>query len=337
MKRLYYVDPDLFGEPIDQDMEIREESEGLLTKEQKKLENRAASMGKLAAVFEKKKKEALKEESKPPVIWMMKILSDLEYDIEELQVEMNKKEEWISFNLWSLLPGKTHIEDSIEVLEGEMAWTKGELHKKEELYAQDIIEDRIGAANSGYWKMKSQQATSNESKFGGELDMALLEEDIVLKSWEKAVGHQRTCDMTNEELVMTISIENGSAWALEREHQIRVTKDLHRAKRELISLKNQMKEGGSWVIWRKAALLEQSVKTLNHYLNKLEKEEEDRQAVEQVNRAKAQNNIIMDTDNSVFMVDCSTCAGHKTIINTETWEDETCPHCKGTGLVDSRS
>jgi hypothetical protein len=338
MKRLYYVDPDQFAEPVDQDLEVREESEGLLTKAQKSVENTLVTIEAMVVFFLGMiKVEAKKVSTQVIFNGLEKRIEETETDLESLRDEYRRQASWLKVNLWAIETGKYVLEDNLEFIVGEAGGLKRRLLTLQDNLADEGINLLLNADNVGYWQMKVRVSTDKSNKLAGELDTALLEETIPLASWELASAKRRAEDMTNEELVTAIEFSEGSAWELHREYAIRIKRDLVRAEKAHAENLDLIQEDPSWINLQKARISERMVRTLTKENHACEQEEEDRMAIERVNRAKKQNNIIMDADNSVFMVDCSTCGGHKTIINTETWDDETCPHCKGTGLVDSRS
>jgi hypothetical protein len=338
MKRLYYVDPDQFAEPVDQDLEVREESEGLLTKAQKSVENTLVTIEAMVVFFLGMiKVEAKKVSTQVIFNGLEKRIEETETDLESLRDEYRRQASWLKVNLWAIETGKYVLEDNLEFIVGEAGGLKRRLLTLQDNLADEGINLLLNADNVEYWQMKVKASFHKYDKLAGELDTALLEETIPLASWELARGTRRAEDMTNEELVTAIEFSEGSAWELHREYARRIKRDLVRAEKAHAENLDLIQEDPSWVNLQKARISERLVKTLRKENSACEQEEENRMAIERVNRAKKQNNIIMDTDNSVFMVDCSTCAGHKTVINTETWEDEVCPHCKGTGLIDFRS
>lgn len=338
MKRLYYVDPDQFAEPVQQDLEVREESEGLLTKTQTLVEETIVAIEAMVVFFLGMIKVETKKVSTQTVFdGIEKAIEEVETALEKLRDDYRRKSVWLKMNLWAIETEQYVLEDNLEFIVGEAGGLKRKLLTLQDNLADEGINLLLNADNIGYWQMKARLSADEAEKLSGELDTALLEEVIPLANWEKSAGTRRPCDMTNEELVTAIEFSNGPSWGLNREYAVRIKKDLKNSEKLHSQNLELIQEDPSWVNLQKARISESMVRTLTKESLSCEREEEDRQAVERVNRAKAQNNIIMDADNSVFMVDCPVCDGHKTVINTETWEDETCSHCNGTGLVDSRS
>lgn len=338
MKRLYYVDPDQYGEPIDQDLEVREESEGLLTKAQKSVENTLVAIEAMVVLFLGKIKVETKKASTQVIFnGLEKTIEETETDLESLRDEYRRQASWLKVNLWAIETGRYVLEENLEYIVGEAGGLKRKLLTLQDNLADEGINLLLDADNVGYWQMKARLSSDEAAKLSGELDTALLEEVITLANWEKASGIRRACDMKNEELIQAIEFSTGSSWELHREYARRIKRDLVKAEKAHAENLDLIQEDPSWVNLQKARISERMVKTLTKENHACEQEEEDRMAIERVNRTKKQNNIIMDADNSVFMVDCPVCDGHKTVINTETWDDETCPHCKGTGLIDFRS